>query len=181
MEEVEESTQEMQESMKAWAEFIKDVTFDEQDVKDVISYWGEINALDVSDEEEVVGMDEEEEEMIDFEELLAFPEYRSWAKSKGLDPDVWLKKFMRIQAMIMKDAMGGSMDEGQAQMQEQIQALEAQRAQLGEEMYQQMKAAMEAGAAAMAGAQSAYADLPDPTAAEKAILDRYRDQLMNLE
>jgi hypothetical protein len=144
MAEVEESNREMQESMEAWADFIKDVNFDEKDVKDVIGYWGEISALDVSDEEEVVTFDEEEEEMIDFEELLAFPEYRSWAKSKGLDPDTWLKKFMRVQAMLMKDAMGEGVVEGQAQMKAQLAEIEAQRAQLGEEMYQQMKQAMEA-------------------------------------
>lgn len=106
MADVDESNREMRESMEAWADFIRDVNFDEKDVNAVIDYWGAINALDGSDEEVVTMDEDEEEEMIDFEELLAFPEYRSWAKSKGLDPDTWLKKFMRVQAMLMKDAPG---------------------------------------------------------------------------
>lgn len=181
MAEVEESNRDMQESMEAWADFIKDVTFDEEDVKNVIGYWGEISALDVSDEEEAATFDEEEEEMIDFEKLLAFPGYRSWAKSRGLDPDTWLKKFMRVQGMLMKDAMGEGVSEGQVQMKAQLAEIEAQRAQMGEEMYQQMKQAMEAGAAALGNVDTAYEKLPDPTPAEKDLINRYRDQLMNLE
>ena len=140
-----------------------------------------LNAKEVVVEEEVVTGDDEEEEMIDFEELLAFPEYRSWAKSKGLDPDTWLKKFMRVQAMLMKEAMGEGASEGQAQMKAQLAEMEARRAQMGEEMYQQMKQAMEAGAMALDNVNTAYEKLPDPMPSEKELINRYRDQLMNLE
>ena len=86
-----------------------------------------------------------------------------------------------IQAMIMKDAVGAGASEAGAQMEAQLAEIEAQRAQLGEEMYQQMKQAMEAGAAAFHDMGDAYRDLPEPTPSEKALLERYRDQIMNLQ
>jgi len=55
------------------------------------------------------------------------------------------------------------------------------RAQVGEEMYLQMKQAMAAGAAAMQGIDNSYKHLPVPTDSEKILLIKYNDQLMNLE
>ena len=178
-EDFEQSSLEFKESMEAMGDFVKDVTFDEGDIKNMIAYWEEISTLGDEDESEMAF--EEEEEVIDFQELLAYPEYRSWAKSKGFDPDKWLKKFMRIQVMMMKDSVSAGAAEGRAQMEAQLAEFEAQRAQMGEEVYQQMKQAMEAGAAALDDVGSAYKNLPEPTASEKALIERYRDQIMNLQ
>jgi len=180
-ESIEQSSLEFKESMEAMGDFVKDVTFDEKDIKDMIAYWEEISTLGDEGENEMVPEGEEEEEMIDFQELLTYPEYRSWAKSKGFDPDKWLKKFMRIQVMMMKDSVSAGASEGRAQMEAQLAEFEAQRAQMGEEVYQQMKQAMEAGAAALDDVGSAYQNFPDPTSSEKALIERYREQIMNLQ
>lgn len=178
---IEESTREMEKSMDAMAEFVKDVSFNEKDIKSVIANWREFGALgdEFDDGGTVEGADEEE--TVDFEELLTYPAYRSWAKSKGLDPDTWLKKFMRIQTMLMKEVSSEGMAQGSGLIREQLAELEAQRDQLGEDVYRQMKAAMEAGAAAMGTVNTAYDKLPDPTPAEKKLLERYGEQLKNLE
>jgi ABC-type Zn uptake system ZnuABC Zn-binding protein ZnuA len=178
-ESVEASNLQFIESMKAMADFVKDVNFDEDDIKAMIAHWVEFNAL--GGEGEGAYDEEEEDEMIDFKEILAYPAYRSWAKSKGFDPDQWMKKFMRIQLMMMKDSITASASEGSAQLEAQLAEIEAQRAQIGEEMYQQIIQAIQLGATTMSNIGTAYDSLPEPTPAEKALLDKYRDQLMSLE
>jgi len=180
-ESVEDSNRKFKESMEAMADFVKDVSFDESDIKAMISNWEEVNTLGGDGETEGAGYDEEEDEMINFDKILADPAYRSWAKSKGFDPDKWMKKFMRIQMMLMKDAIADTASEGNAQMKAQLAEIEAQRAQIGEELYQQMMEAMQLGASTMSSIGTAYEGLPEPTPSEKALLDKYRDQLMNLE
>jgi Asp-tRNA(Asn)/Glu-tRNA(Gln) amidotransferase A subunit family amidase len=178
---VAQSSAQARESMEAMGNFVKDVTFDENDIQNMLAYWEEINSLGDEGGSEVVYEGEEEEETIAFEELLADPEYRSWAKSKSLDPDIWLKKFMRIQVMMMKDSMAAGSFEGRAQMEALLAEIESQREQIGEVEYQQMKQDIEAGAAMLDDVGSAYKNLPEPTASEKALIDRYREQIMNLQ
>ena len=119
-ESVEESTREITEMMEGMADFVKDVTFDEDDVKSMVKYRDELEALgeEVEGEGEGEGSeyDEEDDEMIDFKEFLANPEYRSWAKSRGLDSDTWMKKLMRFQMLMMKNEMAANASEGNAQM-----------------------------------------------------------------
>jgi hypothetical protein len=178
---VEDSNRRFVESMKAMADFVKDVRFDEGDIKATIAHWEEVSVLGEEDAPEGTYDEDEDYEVTDFKGILADPAYRSWAKSKGFDADQWLKKFMRIQMMLMKDAIASSASEGRAQMEAQLAEIEAQRAQIGEELYQQMMEAMQLGAATMSSIGAAYEDIPEPTASEKTLLDRYRDQLMNLE
>jgi hypothetical protein len=51
------------------------------------------------------------------------------------------------------------------------------RSQLGEEDYRQMKSMLEAGSAAIAATQKAFARLPQAGAAEEKLLKKYRPQL----
>jgi hypothetical protein len=179
-ESVEESNRQFRESMKAMSDFVKDVSFDEGDIKALIAHWDEVNTIGGEGAGDGAH-DEEDDEMIDFGGILADPAYRSWAKSKGFDPDRWLKKFMRIQMMLMKDSITSTASEGSAQLKAQLVEIEAQRAQIGEEMYQQIVQAIQLGATTMSNIDTAYDSLPEPTPEEKALLDKYRDQLMNLE
>jgi len=61
-----------------------------------------------------------------------------------------------------------------------MEMIEQQRAQLGEEAYQQMKQAMELSAAMSKYMEDAVRKMPEATAAEEAVLDKYRDELMAL-
>ena len=175
-ESMEDSTRKFNESTEAMADFVKDVTFDEDDIKSMITNWDELN--DLGKEKRMPGKDGED--MVDFEALLAYPAYRSWANSRGLDPDVWVRKFMRIQVMLMQETLAAGSAESSGQFAAQLAELEKQRAQMGEAMYQQMKQAMEMSAAAMGSISKASRDLPKPTASEKALLEVYRDEIMNL-
>ena len=73
------------------------------------------------------------------------------------------------------------MPESQFDMSGQLAELEKMREQMGEEMYLQMKQALEAGAAAMQGLDNFYKELPVPTDSEKALLVKYKNQLMDME
>jgi hypothetical protein len=167
------SSEEFQEWAKSLSEFVKDVRFNEKDMQDFLNQWDDFNSLGKEH-----GTDEE---YIDFNSILNNTAYRSWAKSKGLDSEKWLKKSMRITAMMMKTSIEESKSEGHFDMTAQLAEIEKMREQMGEEMYQQMKQAMEAGAAAMQGLDESYKELPEPTASERILLVKYKEQLMNLE
>jgi hypothetical protein len=156
---------------------VKDVTFNEDDVKSMIALMGELDTLSGGGVNE--GWDEiekEDDEVIDFKAILNDSEYRSWAKSRGLDPDTWMKKFLRFQLMTAKVAVADYASEGAAQLEAQLAQIEAQRGQMGEEAYQQTMDAMRAGSAAMSGAAAAYKEFPDPTPSERELIERYADQ-----
>ncbi|MDH3390625.1 MAG: hypothetical protein OEL85_02370 [Desulfobulbaceae bacterium] len=172
--EINDSGVQFEEWAKNLSEFVKDVRFDEKDVQNLISQWDDFNSFG---EEQ----DTDEEEYIDFNSILNDSAYRSWAQSRGFDSDEWLKKTMRIMAMIMRTQIEASKSESQFDMTAQLAEIEKMRAQVGEEMYLQMKQAMAAGAAAMQGIDNSYKHLPVPTDSEKILLVKYNDQLMNLE
>lgn len=65
-------------------------------------------------------------------------------------------------------------------MPQQLEQIEAQRGQMGEQMYQQVKRSMEPTANFYKKQREAWAAMPQPTATEQAALDRYHDQLMGL-
>ena len=172
--EINDSSVQFEEWTKTLSEFVKDVRFNEKDVQNLISQWDDFNSFG---EEQ----DTDEEEYIDFNSILNDSAYRSWAQSRGLDSETWLKKTMRIMAMIMRTQIAASKSESQFDMTAQLAEIEKMRAQVGEEMYLQMKQAMAAGAAAMQGIDNSYKHLPVPTDSEKTLLIKYNDQLMNLE
>ena len=172
--ETDQSNQQYEEWTKNLAEFVKDVRFNETDVQSLISQWGDFNSIGEQQETD-------DEEYVDFSNILNDSAYRSWAKSKGLDSEIWLKKSMRIMAMIMRIQFETSKSESTFDMTAQLAEIEKMRAQVGEEMYQQMKEAMAAGAAAMQGLDNSIKHLPLPTDSEKILLVKYNDQLMNLD
>jgi hypothetical protein len=172
--EINQSNRQSEEWAKSLAEFVKDVRFNETDVQSLISQWSDFNSIG---EEK----DTDDEEYVDFSSILNDSAYRSWAQSKGLDSEIWLKKTMRIMAMIMRTQFETSKSESTFDMTAQLAEIEKMRAQVGEEMYQQMKEAMAAGAAAMQGLDNSVKHLPVPTDSEKILLAKYNDQLLNLE
>ena len=172
---MDQSNREFQEWAKSLSEFVKDVRFNEKDIQDFINLWGDFSTFGDNQ-----GSDNEEE-YVDFNSILNDSAYRSWAKSKGLDSNDWLKKSMRITAVMMQTQMEENMSGGQFDMKEQLVELEKMREQMGEEIYLQMKQALEAGAAAMQGLDNSYKELPVPTASEKILLVKYNNQLMNME
>jgi hypothetical protein len=172
--EINDFSVQFEEWAKTLSEFVKDVRFNEKDVQNLISQWDDFNSFG---EEQ----DTDEEKYIDFNSILNDSAYRSWAQSRGFDSDEWLKKTMRIMTMIMRTQIEASKSESQFDMTAQLAEIEKMRAQVGEEMYLQMKQAMAAGAAAMQGIDNSYKHLPVPTDSEKTLLIKYNDQLMNLE
>ena len=164
---------------EAWAislsEFVKDVRFNEKDMQSLLDLWGEFTAI--GDEK----ADEEEDEYIDFNTILNDADYRAWASAKGINGDMWLKKTMRVIAMMMRSSIEANNSAAQFDMKAQLQELEQMKAQMDAETYRQVREAMEAGAAEMQGLNKSYKHLPVPTDAEKILLVKYNDQLMNLE
>jgi hypothetical protein len=167
------STIQFEQWSKSLAEFVQDVRFNEKDIQSFISLADDFNSIGRAEDDE--------EEYVDLGTVLHDSKYLSWARSKGIDSEIWLKKSMRIIAVMMRTEIEANSSEEQLDMQAQIEQLEEMRAQMGEEAYQQTLQAMAAASAAMQGLDQAYKNLPVPTEAEKALLAQYKDQLMYVE
>lgn len=153
--------------------FVEDVTFDESDLESFLNHWQDLSSI----------MDEEEEEegvMLDIGGILGDPRFQSWASDNGLDGEKWLQKSMRIVAVFMRGQYLQAMTQADAMYSEQLETIEQQRSQMGEESYQQMKTTMEAGAQRARNSRETIQKLPQPTASEQALLDKYQERLMSL-
>jgi len=154
-------------------DFVGDVRFNEADVVSLIELWEEYDEFGQA-------IEDDDEETVDFDEILADPEYRQWAASHGLDAKDWLQKTVRITMTMFREQMLQSAVLAPQQIEQQLKAIEQQREQLGEEMYQQMKQMMEASAATSKKIAETASELPEATASEMVALDSHRDQLMML-
>ena len=152
--------------------FVGDVRFNESDVKSLIDLWEEYS--------EIGENEYESEEDIEFESILNDDRYLQWAESHSLDADDWARKTVRITMMLYREQMLEAANVMPEQMAQQMAMIEEQREQLGEEMYQQIKQGMEESAQYGKAVAENARSLPQPTAAEQAILDKYRAELMML-
>ncbi|MGB3565277.1 MAG: hypothetical protein WBC09_19665 [Thermoanaerobaculia bacterium] len=175
---VEQTVEETQERFAAWVadvnEFVGEVRFDEGDLRSLLDNWDDFSVIG-----ENLKKDSEEgsEEMPDFGEILEDEDYRRWASQAGVDPEDWLRKSMRIFATMMRGQVLSNMAIAEAQLPAQMERFEAQRSEIGEEMYQQLKQAMENTLATMKNMTEAAGQLPEPSAAEKVLLDKYNTEL----
>ena len=153
--------------------FVADVRFDADDVESLIELWDDFDEVGSAYEDD-------DDEIVDFGTIMASAEYKSWASSRGLDSEDWLRKTTRITMILYREQMLQGAASVPAQMDQQLAMLEQQREQLGEEMYQQIKQSTEESFAYFGKIVDLAKELPEPTAAESAVLDSYRDELMAL-
>ena len=168
-----EGHKEFEAMVDAVNDFVGAVRFNEADVESVIELWDEYDEFGQA-------IEYDDEEMVDFDDVVADPEYRRWAASHGLDAKGWLQKTVRITMTLYREQLLQSAEQMPHQVQQQMAMIDQQRDQLGEETYQQMKEAMEASAAFGKQMAAKASELPEATASEMAALADHRDQLMML-
>lgn len=152
--------------------FVADVRFDESDVRSLIDLWEEYTEFGED------GYEPDDE--FDFASLINEDAYRRWAASHDLEAEDWARKTVRITMMLYREQMLEAAKMMPEQMAQQMAMIEEQREQLGEEMYQQIKQGMEESTQYGKAIEENARSLPKPTAAEQAILDKYRAELMML-
>lgn len=159
--------------LEAWIESVGEavsgVRFDEGDVESFLQHWPEFEALGEDESES----EEDWEELRDLDWILEHARYRAWVASRGLDGRDWLLKSMRIMLMSMRDQMQMHAAMVQEAMPQQMAEIEAQCAQMGEELCAQMKASMAASSAMMASSGEFWEQVPEPTERERSLLERY--------
>jgi hypothetical protein len=169
-----EEMQELNKLVTEVQEIAGNVRFDEADVESLIRLWPEFDELSQ------MADNDDDEDSIDFKAMLADPAYRQWAASHDLDAEDWMRKTVRIMMILYREQMLQSVALAPQQIQKQMEMIEQQRAQIGEEIYQQMKQTMESSAAMSKYMEEAVRKMPEATAAEDAVLDKHRDELMML-
>lgn len=156
-------------------DFAGGVRFDEGDVESLIELWPEFDTLD-----SLLGESDDGDEPLDFDAIVADPAYRSWAASHGLDADDWLRKSTRITMVLYREQILQSAAMAPQQYQTQLQMIEEQREQVGDELYQEMKAMLEASKAFSDTMAETAKQLPEATSQEMAALDAHRAELTML-
>lgn len=155
------------------SEFIADVRFDEGDIEKMIELWDDYESSQSFEPDD-------DDTEIDFDEALADPKYRSWAASNGLDAEDFMRKTTRITMLLFAEQMQASAAMMREQIPQQMAMIEAQKDQVGEEIYQQMKQGMEESQRYSEALSQSWSKLGKPTAAEQRALDAYSDELMAL-
>ncbi len=84
--EMDQAVAEMNDMVIAVNEFAGGVRFDKSDVESLIEHWDEYSEFG----------NESDDDDIDFDAILSDSRYRSWAASRSLDADDWLRKTFRI-------------------------------------------------------------------------------------
>lgn len=179
---MDESMQKAMADYSAWmdelAEFTKGIEFDEGDLTSFIEHYPEMQSLDLMQD------DEDSTDPEDFEnnmrEVLAEPEYRSWAGRNGLDPEGWLRTATRISSVYMIVHTEKARPEMEAQRQQYEAMIEQQCEQVDAETCRSMREAMATSAAMGEAIAQAQIKLPAPTAAERALIEQYSGDLESI-
>ena len=175
---VEQTVEETQERFAAWVadvnEFVGEVRFNEGDLRSLLDNWDDFSEFGENLKKD---SEEDSEEMPDFGEILDDEDYRRWASEAGVDAEDWLRKSMRIVATMMRGQVLSNMAIAEAQIPTQMKMIEGQRSQMDEEMYEQLKQTMDNTLATMRNMTETAGRLPQPTAAEKVLLDKYNTEL----
>ena len=176
---MDDSAQRAAATYSAWAEklaeFTKGIEFDEGDLTFLIEKYPEMQALDVTEADgDVTDPAQFDNHM---RQVLAEPEYRSWAVRNGLDPERWLRTVARISSVYMIASTERTRPAAEAQRREFAAMVEEQCAQSDPETCRSMREALAAGDAMSEALVKALGKLPAPTTGERALMDRYYDQL----
>lgn len=175
---IEQTMRESQQQMKAWLEAMIDFTakteFDEGDAKSLIEHWNSLNEL-----EDLKGMGEGDQP-VDFQEILKAPEYKKWASANGVDGDDFMKKSMRIIAVMMRGQMLEGLAQSESMMPQQMQMMESQKGQLSDEMYEKMMQGIQSAMTMMTETKALAEKLPAGTEKEQKILEKYGPQIQAL-
>jgi len=165
---IQEALQQFDEMITKISDFTAEVRFTEGDIESYIRHFEEFSSFEGQDDEE---------EIVDFNDVLTDPEYRSWATEQGLDPDTWLRKSTRISMVLMRDQIQAAAEMMRSQYPQQMSMIEEQCKDVDEETCQQMKQALASNFAMFEKQGRAWERLPEPTAAEQALLVEHADEL----
>lgn len=176
---MDESMQKAVSDYSAWmdelAKFTKGVEFDEKDLTSLVEHYPEMQELDLMQaDDDVTDPSHFQDNM---NQLLAEPEYRSWASRNGLDPEAWLRTVTRITSVYMIVNAERSRPAVEAQRRQYETMVEEQCKQADAETCRSMKEAMAASAAMTEAFAKAQGKLPPPTASERALMEQHYDDL----
>jgi hypothetical protein len=166
---------EYEEWMKVIAEFTRGIEFGEKDIQAVIEYWPEMNELEIMQEDDSAEVASEFAR--DVRQILADSEYQQWARSRGLEPEDFLRGSMRISMVFMAQQMESQQEMLASQQASYKAMVEQSCAQVDSETCAQMQDAMEQSFAIGEAMQKATKQLPPPTAAELKLLEQYGSDL----
>ena len=165
---------EMEQILRAVFALTKDARITEADVKLFVEHAGSFDE---------VGNDSDLEERLDAavkagrpfaEVILAHPDFKAWVAERNLEGLRWLQSYFRINIILTRTEMAAGAEEMQKSFDEDMESLAAERGEMGEEMYAELKQNLESAHAEQVKANAIWVDeAPKPTEEEALLLKKY--------
>jgi uncharacterized phage infection (PIP) family protein YhgE len=169
----------MEAFLTAAGAFTKDTRLTEADIQKFIALYDSFDQIDEDDDEDLLERAYRDGK-VDLNVILQDENYVRWAREHDVDPKSWLQVSMRLMLFMSRAEALEQMKDGEEQIKEQLAEIESMREQVGEEMYEQMKQALEQGVAMMKRMLALFESLPKPTEEEQKLLDKYKEALAKL-
>ncbi|MCC6575068.1 MAG: hypothetical protein IT462_14925 [Planctomycetes bacterium] len=151
------------------------LNFTADDVKFFNDNWVEITKALSADEKFRKLKDENVKTCFDY--AVTVEAFKKWATDKKVDADATLRKGMRIVLQHLKLGVDAQLKMGRAWIEAQRKAAESKKETMGEEKYKKTIAALDEQTKTMDGAEKGFKLVPDPTEAEKKLLEDDSDAI----
>jgi hypothetical protein len=161
----------------ALAEYTQDARLDAPALEAVLANYASLEAIhDGGDDGELVER-AFRDGAYDFDVIVEDPAYENWCRDRGLQPEGFFRGLLRLEALRMREDGLPGLERARAELPEQEAELERMRDRVGEEAYQEGRAALEEAAAMVEETRDLMARLPVPSAEEKALLEKHQERI----
>lgn len=157
---------------------ISGVNYDEKDMKSFTDHWKSTSNLLEKDEKFNKLKDQNVKEAFDY--AVKHEKYVAWAKEKGVDADKFMRKGMRIFLQHIKIVMGDQSKTLRKNLDDARAMIEQFKEYMTEEKYKEQIAELDNAAKNLETMENAFKKVPDPTDAEKKLLEANKDTLNEL-
>lgn len=163
--------------LAAAAAYTKEVRLDAASIEAVLGNIDSLNSL----KDDATGEDLAERTFsggrYDFSVVTSDPDYVSWCRSRGLDPEGFFRNLTRLEMLWARQESRSALEQARRSIPKERKQIEAMRSTMGEEGAKRSMAALDAAAAQIEEMAATIEKLPAPTAAEQKLLDANRDRI----
>ncbi len=157
---------------------ISDVNYDENDMKSFKEHWKSTSNLLEKDDKFNKLKDLNVKEAFDY--AVKHEKYVAWAKEKGVDADKFMRKGMRIFLQHIKLVMADQSKTLRKNLDDARAMVEQFKEYMTEEKYNEQIAELDKAGKNLETMENAFKKVPEPTDAEKKLLEANKDTLNEL-
>jgi hypothetical protein len=158
--------------VEALVDYTKDARLSEPALEDILEHYAALDEIHEDDEDGRVVERAFQDGRYDFEVIVEDPAYVEWCRGRSLEPRPFFRNLLRLEALRMRNEGLQGLERALAELPEQEAELESIRERVGEEAYQEGKAALAEAAAMVEETRELMARLPEPSPGETMLLQQ---------